>query len=168
MCDRLKCNRKVPCDNCAKRNEEPDCRYATTYLMKSADTGLDLHGRIHYLEDRIKQLENYIGGPASSASRFEDVSPDDEMRMQGTHISSPANGLLFSGPGGTRYINSTHWQTIMNAVSAIPPSLLPSLFLISDHYKSINRPEHSRKAALPQTVEAILMSLHEYLEDPFY
>lgn len=89
--------------------------------MRSADRAPTLPSRIHYLEDRIKQLETCIEGKASPATRFGNVTPEKDMRMQGTevtHRDGPTDGLLLSGSSGTRYINSAHWQTIMNAVSA--------------------------------------------------
>ncbi|KAJ6096485.1 hypothetical protein N7486_007231 [Penicillium sp. IBT 16267x] len=111
---KLRCNRQLPCGNCANRNEESSCQYTANHPIRSAEKRPNLPSRIRYLEDRIKQLEKCIGGQASP-TRLRNITPDNDMRRQGTPTSSPANGLLLSGPSGTRYINSANWQTIMNA-----------------------------------------------------
>lgn len=138
--------------------------------MRSADKNCHLPSRVQFLENRIKELEKCIGEQVSPTTRFEDVTPSDDMRKQSaqaTHVSNPVSGLLLSGPSGTRYINSAHWQTIMNAVSIIPPHYLLSS-LLSDYCHSLNRLEHLKKAALIQTAEPVLTSLHECLVDLFY
>ncbi|PLB46162.1 hypothetical protein P170DRAFT_262249 [Aspergillus steynii IBT 23096] len=108
---KLKCNRQQPCDNCVKRNQGPSCHYDVERGDSIKSTS-DLHDRLKFLEEKVQRLERQ--------SMPEITRPDSRNSGDGhDKQSSHAPGVIFSGHGGTRYVDSGHWRAILNDIEEI-------------------------------------------------
>ncbi|KAH8423750.1 fungal specific transcription factor domain-containing protein [Aspergillus melleus] len=110
MFGRLKCNRQYPCDNCIKRNQGPVCHYDTERVNLSNSTK-DLHDRLKFLEEKVQRLERQSTPDADSGGR----SSIRDVRERSSHVP----GVIFSGHGGTQYVNSGHWRAILSEIEGI-------------------------------------------------
>ncbi|KAK1142481.1 hypothetical protein N8T08_007843 [Aspergillus melleus] len=106
----LKCNRQYPCDNCIKRNQGPVCHYDTERANLSNSTK-DLHDRLRFLEEKVQRLERQSTPDADSGGR----NSVSDVRERSSHVP----GVIFSGHGGTQYVNSGHWSAILSEIEGI-------------------------------------------------
>ncbi|KAE8138915.1 hypothetical protein BDV38DRAFT_291652 [Aspergillus pseudotamarii] len=125
---KLKCNRELPCANCLKRGQNAGCRYVAErpkHISPQERSSID--HRLQYLEQRLLNLERRRPPDDRSSSTPEeariharqqhDIYPrDPEMQTESEAEPGPdpVAGLLLYENNGTRFINPSHWQAIMN------------------------------------------------------
>jgi hypothetical protein len=137
----LKCNREHPtCDQCLKRSREKECSYLPP--PKPIRRTKDLRARVRQLEALVTQLAHEKDGAANAATG--DGSPNASENPAGlpcqcgssvtqTSVSrtesnedQDANedevslGKLNLSSGGTAYVGSAHWSTILQEVYTNP------------------------------------------------
>ena len=109
--NRLKCNRQHPCDNCAKRDQGPSCHYDAE-RGDSINSTSELHDRLRSLEEKVQRLELQL---TPEITRSDGRTSVDDHGGRSSH----APGVIFSGHGGTQYVDSGHWRAILNDVSGL-------------------------------------------------
>ncbi|KAF9888027.1 hypothetical protein FE257_009417 [Aspergillus nanangensis] len=91
---KLKCDRATPCANCRKRHQDSSCRYISERPGEVAS-------RLQYLEQRVLDLEQR-------------TRPGGQQDSTRTASASKTDGFLLSEKNGSRFIDPSHWQAIMN------------------------------------------------------
>ncbi|PYH91009.1 hypothetical protein BO71DRAFT_280029, partial [Aspergillus ellipticus CBS 707.79] len=123
---KLKCNRMLPCDNCIKHKRPYMCQYQGPPGV-SVQESQDIH-HIHALEARMQQLSNatvphlFPGLPQTYSSATESIAtvqsgPSTTEEIPETQGDYP--GTILVDQDGTRYINPTHWQAVLDEIAEV-------------------------------------------------
>lgn len=124
---RIRCNRKVPCDNCQKRDLEVSCHYIPTKVSSQ-----DHHNQqsgckngLQSLRNRVIRLEAAFQDRQSPPhSRTANSTETNSDRGEESDVLSFYNRrdseVMLTESNGTRSFNQNHWRAIMqSAVSKI-------------------------------------------------
>lgn len=111
---RLKCDRGMPCEACARRGLSLSCTYPVSTPLQSGKrlidpSSSDIHGKIANLEKLVlsmKRNENAPGNAPSAGSG----SLDDSSQL---HKSFGRIGLENTE---TNYVEGSHWTAILDGV----------------------------------------------------
>ena len=139
MPSRLKCDRGRPCNNCSRRHQT--CRYysgASTgkSVPSRASTTSELNRRLQHLEDLLVVLNNQQGREADTslapeaqgqAVRLHDRIDAELQDSPAGTISGPRRidrvdrpaGSIFTDREGTSYVESSHWQAILDDIQDV-------------------------------------------------
>ncbi|KAI2636008.1 hypothetical protein GGS21DRAFT_514127 [Xylaria nigripes] len=109
---KLRCDRQYPCSTCKKRGLDLTCTYVTN---KASSVSSGAQDSLEYLEYQLFSHMNHNAGAnlsvqASTSSDFQklNVSP------------APSDfGSLNSDDTETKYQDSTHWNSILNAIAKL-------------------------------------------------
>ncbi|PWY80719.1 hypothetical protein BO70DRAFT_397011 [Aspergillus heteromorphus CBS 117.55] len=125
---KLKCNRMHPCDNCIKHKRPYMCHYQGPpgIPMKGSQ---DIHNHIHDLEARMQQLSGATvqsSFPSFPQSNFPPSGLTAAEVQAGPsaaeEVSEPQGdypGTILVDQDGTRYINPTHWQAVLDEIAEV-------------------------------------------------
>ncbi len=128
---RLKCNRVVPCDQCAKRGLEDSCEYLTKEAQaRSTDSSATSRARQIIAENaalrmRVLELERFThqdshaSSGGSSHSSLVPGKPNGEYEKSET-CSGPSvatAGVLVDD--NQRHLSNPRWEAILDDVSGI-------------------------------------------------
>lgn len=123
---RLKCNRQQPCDNCIKHNRTYMCHFTGPQgLTRKESQGIQDH--LREIQNRIEQLSaiNVLPqAPGLIGQNLQSLDPQDPSQLQSGSPTGPDRSELqkeFTGnmivhQAGTRYVDPTHWQAVLNEV----------------------------------------------------
>ncbi|PYH55587.1 Zn(II)2Cys6 transcription factor [Aspergillus niger CBS 101883] len=128
---KLRCNRERPCTNCRKRSRDAACQYVTErsdHLTLKKSEPVDVYHRLQFLEERLLILEREVTRDCNSSSTSRDDTFHDgespsrnpsksEVFPAGSRVPTEGSSLTVSflaGNSGTRFVNPSHWQAIMN------------------------------------------------------
>lgn len=140
---RLKCNRGLPCDACARRGLSSHCSYAA-----NASRNKPAPSKPRELKDRLNTLESLVSSFLSGdpAIRPEVPTPNDSATGRGEIVASSAGGengsvkqgLALGGTGGgedaltpetphlqetvdgqVNYIDPGHWLSILDDIKEV-------------------------------------------------
>ncbi|OJJ45773.1 hypothetical protein ASPZODRAFT_133641 [Penicilliopsis zonata CBS 506.65] len=128
---KLKCNRLQPCDNCIKHNRTYMCHYAGPQGM-AKKVSLDIYNNLRDLEARIRQLSTLDGSVQSSLSstytqpniQMSTATLESQSTLPVTSEQQPekqdgSSGTMLKDQDGTRYINPTHWQAVLDQIAEV-------------------------------------------------
>ncbi|GAT24959.1 Zn(II)2Cys6 transcription factor [Aspergillus luchuensis] len=128
---KLRCSRERPCTNCRKRGQDAACQY-NTERSNARTSGkpepTDVHNELQYLKERLLFLERQVTRDCNSSSTSRDDrlhvgespsrdSSESEIALAASQVSaggSPLTVCFLTGESGTRFVNPSHWQAIMN------------------------------------------------------
>ncbi|RAH53834.1 hypothetical protein BO85DRAFT_380882 [Aspergillus piperis CBS 112811] len=128
---KLRCSRERPCTNCRKRGQDAACQY-NTERSNARTSGkpepTDVHNELQFLKKRLLFLETQVTRDCNSPSTSRDDrlhvgespsrdSSESEIASAATQVSaggSSLTGCFLTGESGTRFVNPSHWQAIMN------------------------------------------------------
>ncbi|KAI1330936.1 hypothetical protein F5Y16DRAFT_408389 [Xylariaceae sp. FL0255] len=144
---KLKCNRGLPCETCIKRQKTSQCHYAANANRNASAVSKqrEMRERLNTLENLVSSFvsgENIIQSTSSrrSAVAAATTEPSDtahQQTQQGTRSLSelmltPESDSIVGGPltperphlqqngeGQVNYIDSNHWQSILNDIQEI-------------------------------------------------
>ncbi|KAE8378026.1 hypothetical protein BDV26DRAFT_304654 [Aspergillus bertholletiae] len=123
---KIKCSRELPCANCLKCGQTVTCYYIEDRLDHTdRQERCSIDHRLQYLETRLLDIEKTQARCERSSSVPQGFgfraqpgiySQDDRVHgdLEDRHGPNPVAGLLLSENNGTRFINPSHWQAIMN------------------------------------------------------
>lgn len=123
---RLKCNRLQPCDNCIKHNRTYMCHFIGPQgLTKKQSQGIQDH--LREIRNRVEQLSAINVQPRAPGllgQSSQSLVPQSPSQLQPGSSTEPDRSELqkeFTGSmvvdqAGTRYVDPTHWQAILNEV----------------------------------------------------
>ncbi|RAK89409.1 hypothetical protein BO79DRAFT_146993 [Aspergillus costaricaensis CBS 115574] len=128
---KLRCSRERPCTNCRKRGQDAACQY-NTERSNARTSGkpepTDVHNELQFLKERLLFLERQVTRDCNSSSTSRDdrlhVGESPSRDSSESEIASAASqvptgrssltGCFLTGESGTRFVNPSHWQAIMN------------------------------------------------------
>ncbi|KAI1827959.1 hypothetical protein F4861DRAFT_548360 [Xylaria intraflava] len=118
LCRRRKsrCDRQHPCSTCKKRGLDSSCTYATTNAPSASSSGI---------EDRLKYLEHLVFSHVNQNEGVNiSIAAQTPLSIQEPD-TSPAlsDGVLKSSSTETKYQDSTHWNTILDAIAELKENL---------------------------------------------
>lgn len=118
---KLKCNRISPCNQCTRRGREDSCQYLAPPIKKKPNQGM---------KERVKNLERLVihlieeqtapetSTPPEPVVIGSPVGPSDspETKSDPPSVPQPEDSLKRDKHGGTSYVNSSHWTSILQDV----------------------------------------------------
>ncbi|PYH67995.1 uncharacterized protein BO88DRAFT_426647 [Aspergillus vadensis CBS 113365] len=128
---KLRCSRERPCTNCRKRGQDTACQYITERSNPSTSgksEPIDVRNDLQSLKERLLFLERQVTRDCNSSSTSRDDrlhvgespsrnSSESEVASTGSQVPTGGNSLsvcFLAGKSGTRFVNPSHWQAIMN------------------------------------------------------
>jgi hypothetical protein len=142
---RLKCDRQLPCANCAKRDLSSSCtfihaniREKSSGVQKPTSGSKDFQSQIRRLEDLVVSLMNQTANNGSLAPENRSSSTSESSLDRGAPALSAADEYLRPGSDGgsfqdqdaaaslgrislednhPNYVGSSHWAAILDNVS---------------------------------------------------
>jgi hypothetical protein len=119
---RLKCNREKPCQNCIVRGE--NVAAACTYAEKAEAKNSARFNPRSDAEDMRKHINRLESSILSMISKEEEKQPQ-QLPSHDVHVNHATHANEGSSQAGGQKMSldtrSTHWNSILNDVSAPPP-----------------------------------------------
>ncbi|OJI88426.1 hypothetical protein ASPTUDRAFT_919642 [Aspergillus tubingensis CBS 134.48] len=127
---KLRCSRERPCRNCRKRGQDAACQYNTERSnprTSGKSESIDVHNDLQFLKERLLFLERQVTRDCNSSTSRDDRlhvgerpsrnSSESEVASTGSQVPTGRSSLtvcFLAGESGTRFVNPSHWQAIMN------------------------------------------------------
>ncbi|KAF2397331.1 hypothetical protein EJ06DRAFT_481729 [Trichodelitschia bisporula] len=124
---KLRCDRKLPCDQCTKRARSGACAYLAPPPKKKQSR--NTKDRIAHLEGLVVQLMSQGGGPTPETtppSQSQGSSESEmEERKEAVRTEPDANGFgqMKISNGETCYVGSAHWEAILESIAEVKEAL---------------------------------------------
>ncbi|KAF2502981.1 hypothetical protein BU16DRAFT_546096 [Lophium mytilinum] len=128
---KLKCNRRLPCDTCMRRNRSSLCNYATNANRNKPEPskGRDLKDRLNTLENLVSSFlsADAVIQPGllnESELAIEDsgfVAPSAERSSSGGEdtLTPETPHIQQTGNGQVNYIDPSHWLSILDDIKEV-------------------------------------------------
>ncbi|KAF1988217.1 hypothetical protein K402DRAFT_391981 [Aulographum hederae CBS 113979] len=100
---KLKCNRGSPCDTCIRRSKQASCQYAENAIRDKPK---------HTTGDRLQNLEKKV---------LELIQKEDKPEQYPS--ANTDRGILHPTGGEPKYVDSTHWLSILNDIQEVREQL---------------------------------------------
>lgn len=117
---RAKCDRQVPCTQCAKRGDEAACAYPSANRSESvSDDGSarssDATARLRKLEEMVNSL---VKSNSASSQKCDGEDDDDDSELR-HGVGKPHLEIIPGDPMASEcnYLGQTHWRAILQNVS---------------------------------------------------
>ncbi|PWY71222.1 hypothetical protein BO83DRAFT_314783 [Aspergillus eucalypticola CBS 122712] len=128
---KLRCSRERPCTNCRKRGQDAACQYNTERSnprTSGKPEPIDVHDNLQISKERLLFLERQVTRDCNSSSTSRDDrlhvgecssrnSSECEIASTKSQVPTGRSSLticFLAGKSGTRFVNPSHWQAIMN------------------------------------------------------
>jgi hypothetical protein len=117
MTYRLKCDRGLPCETCARRGLSLSCTYPASTPLQSGKRLIDpsstaLHKRIAQLEKLVVSMTNGTDSTVvkENKDKTESDLPDDSTKLL------PSFGRIGLENTETNYVENSHWTAVLDGV----------------------------------------------------